>query len=174
MRTSKIFPDATLVTGYPFKQIMFVYDQEESKEFSGSRMFEMIPVFTHHSESEMDIYVSMPKGKNKLFVKMVYKIALHNLGKVSSLLETWGTVLQVLLNDPLMNESVLQLCENISNLKMATEFHYNAAVAGQSQTISKMVKCNSTAIAIEDMTGYHGKLTAENHKSPLQTNLLSD
>ena len=57
---------------------MFAYDLEESKELSGSRMFEMIPVFTHHSESEMDIYVSIGNriGKDKLHVKLVYEIAL--------------------------------------------------------------------------------------------------
>ena len=150
LRTGKIFPDATQVTEYPFKQIMFVYDQEESKELSGSRMFEMIPVFTRHSESEMDIYVSMPKGKNKLFVKLVYPVGLFSPGKVSSLLETWHTVLQALLDDPQIDETVLLFCDNIFTPKVSGEFNYSAAGVGQSQTTSKMVRCNSPAITMED------------------------
>ena len=149
MRTGKILQDATLVAEYPFKQIMFVYDQEESKEFSGSRMFEKIPVFTNQSENEMDIYVSMPKGKDKLFVKLVYPVGLFNPGKVSSLLETWHTVLQALLDDPQMDETVLLFCDNIFTPKVSGEFNYSAAVVGQSQTTSKMVRCNSTAITMK-------------------------
>ena len=150
LRTGKIFPEATLVSEYPFKQIMFVYDQEESKEFSGTRMFEMIPVFTHQSESEMDIYASMPKGKDKLFVKLVYPVHHFNLGKVSSLLETWHTVLQALLADRQMDETVLLFCDNIFTPKVSGEFNYSAAGVGQSQTTSKVVRCSSPAITMED------------------------
>lgn len=150
MRAGKILQDATLTTEYPFKEIMFVYDQEESKELSGSSMFQMIPVFTHQSESEMDIYVSMAKEENKLFVKLVYQVGLYNPGKVSSLLESWGAVLQTLLDDPQMDETVVLFCENLSTIKMSAEFNFNAALVGQSQNNLEIVSSNSLAIMFED------------------------
>ena len=49
-----------------------------------------------------------------------------------------------------MDETVLLFCENVFTLKMSGEFNYSAAVVGQSQTTSKMVRCSSPAITMED------------------------
>ena len=141
----KILQDVTLATEYPFKQIMFVYDQDESKDVSGSSMFQMIPVFTHHSENEMDIYVSMAKEECKLFAKLVYPVGLYNPGKVSLLLQSWG-VLQTLLDDPQMDETVVLFCGNLSTVKMTTELSFSAALIGRTKPKSDLYRPPKVAI----------------------------
>ena len=150
MKRGKLMPDSPFSSGV-LNHLDFVFDYKSSMPFSGSKLFQSMPVYLAACESLLDIYINA--GTDVLDIHVAYPNTLYHGETVHMLLETWERVLETMVKHVYSHVPLKHLCRDIfmsHTHKESTKPQREASVGCMlpAQNVNTKAKVETVAISL--------------------------